>query len=753
MSSRFFAGAGSSSDDDDYSSSFGESGDEQQQLKNNLRNERKFMATSSEEFDSNPEDENADEYSGDELQADERDRRQAALASRRSRFLIGGASSSSESEDDQQRVVKSQRERAMDEVAALISKIGDAIDDEQWTVVLVDLDRLLKVAGKALAKHGPLPDTFHDFIDFLLDVEKSAEQVKELKADEARAFNTFKHKLKKIGLDEFRTPAGQGEVVEQPAGVRRGSASLTDGTDDLITSATVSARVQEIMGARGRKRAAGERTEMIAVLKRCLAVADTAALRSQCLVALLSAVMDWSGGSMSIDQLDDAIGLLESLRQALSNGASAVDGEINYAVSYGAILQRCDDEFTLSLLACDHHSPAYLDFCRLEGRLIEALRASVVVLQANRLDEVVLDVQARLLDRLYYRQSAAASCRDLLVALYNSRQEPMQMRALLCHVHILSVQGRFEEARDLLTASHAAEHIHRQTIGLQILYNRSLVQLGLAAFRLGRMTDAYFCLQEVCASGRPKELLGQSMNSHQQKQSGRQERLRQVPHHLHVNIELVDTVFSVASILLELPQAACQHAAVHSPMPKKVFQSRHLKRIIESHERSLFNGPPENSREMIVAACRALWAGDWRRCRALIVDGVKLWGQLTGEGHVDALKAVLAEKIQMAACLIAVYAMAGSLATLRTSFLAEQFELKEEAVAECLRKHSMLLEGEGGVFSWKDDGKQIRKDHLDFTMNSLRGLLAPLVQDGSVDISPEYLMYGKQTAASADIEI
>ena len=84
-----------------------------------------------------------------------------------------------------------------------------------------------------------------------------------------------------------------------------------------------------------------------------------------------------------------------------------------------------------------------------------------------------------------------------------------------------------------------------------------MVQLGICAFRQGLTKDAHNALLDIQSSGRAKELLGQglllrSLQERNQEQE-KVERRRQVPFHLHINLKLLEGVYLVSVMILEIP--------------------------------------------------------------------------------------------------------------------------------------------------------------------------------------------------------
>ena len=159
----------------------------------------------------------------------------------------------------------------------------------------------------------------------------------------------------------------------------------------------------------------------------------------------------------------------------------------------------------------------------------------------------------------------------------------------------------------------------------------------------------------------------------------RLERQRQLPFHMHINLELLECVYLTCSMLLEIPLLAQTGS---SPDIKKRIISKTYRRLLEFHERQIFTGPPENTRDHVMQASRALAAGEWRKSASLITS-IKIW-ELMAEP--EPIKAMLSAQIQEEGLRTYLFTYAPFYDTLAVTTLASMFDLPERKVAAVISK-------------------------------------------------------------------
>lgn len=70
-----------------------------------------------------------------------------------------------------------------------------------------------------------------------------------------------------------------------------------------------------------------------------------------------------------------------------------------------------------------------------------------------------------------------------------------------------SIHNRYHEAKDLLLRTHVSDIVHTQDIGTQIIYNRAITQIGMAAFRIGLIEESHDILVDICQTAKLREVL------------------------------------------------------------------------------------------------------------------------------------------------------------------------------------------------------------------------------------------------------
>jgi translation initiation factor 3 subunit C len=208
--------------------------------------------------------------------------------------------------------------------------------------------------------------------------------------------------------------------------------------------------------------------------------------------------------------------------------------------------------------------------------------------------------------------------------------EKARARSLLCRVFHLALHDNYFQARDMVLMSHIHDVVGAASPQFQIIFNRVLAQLGLAAFRLGRWHDVHVALNDLCASQKHKELLAQGlpMRYDRKVENEAQERQKLVPYHMHINLEVLEACHLVAAMLLEVPLMAANPFDIHRKVQSKAFQ-----RLLNHYQALYFLGPPENTRDHVYAATTALLKGDWVTAVPLIVD-LPVWDSIPSSEKV-----------------------------------------------------------------------------------------------------------------------
>ncbi|GAA6091875.1 eukaryotic translation initiation factor 3 subunit C [Tachysurus ichikawai] len=500
-----------------------------------------------------------------------------------------------------------------------------------------------------------------------------------------------------------------------------------------INTAVVVKKLHEILQARGKK--GTDRAAQIELLHALAGISNENNLGEGILVKIkfniiaslydynpnLAAFMKADMWKKCLECIDELLEILFANNNIFIGENIAEDSE-NLAVSdqpfrvRGCILtlvERMDEEFTKIMQNTDPHSQEYVDNLKDEGHVCNIIDRLLQYLESKGTTEEVCRVYLRRIMHTYYKFDYKAHRRSLGLQgeskseqdqeesegedsafimdrlckfIYaKDRTDRIRTCAILCHIYHHALHSRWYQARDLMLMSHLQDNIQHADPPVQILYNRTMVQLGICAFRQGMIKDAHNALLDIQSSGRAKELLGQGLlMRNMQERNAEQEKIekrRQVPFHMHINLELLECVYLVSAMLLEIPYMAAHEFDARRRMISKQFH--HQLRV---GERQPLLGPPESMREHVVAASKAMKMGDWRTCHSFIINekmNSKVWDLFP---EAQCVREMLVRKIQEESLRTYLFTYSSVYDSISMAILSEMFELEIPTVHSIISK-------------------------------------------------------------------
>ncbi|XP_059386393.1 eukaryotic translation initiation factor 3 subunit C isoform X2 [Carassius carassius] len=613
-----------------------------------------------------------------------------------SKFLKGAADEESESEDD---------EDSEDWGSDSVDSGGESEDNEGAAASLAVV--FLKKAQDGDKQHDRKKDDKRKR-------HKKTEQVEEEVDEDGEAEEGGWEKVK----------GGVPLVKEKPK-------MFAKGTE--INSAVVIKKLSEILQARGKK--GTDRAAQIELLHALAGISNENNLGEGILVKIkfniIASLYDYNtnlAAFMKADMWKKCLECIDELLDILfanSNifiGENIAEDSENLGISdqpfrvRGCILtlvERMDEEFTKIMQNTDPHSQEYVDNLKDESRVCGIIDRLLQYLESKGSTEEVCRVYLRRIMHTYYKFDYKAHRRSLGLQgetkseqdqeesegedsaiimdrlckfIYaKDRTDRIRTCAILCHIYHHALHSRWYQARDLMLMSHLQDNIQHADPPVQILYNRTMVQLGICAFRQGMIKDAHNALLDIQSSGRAKELLGQGLlMRNMQERNPEQEKIekrRQVPFHMHINLELLECVYLVSAMLLEIPYMAAHEFDARRRMISKQFH--HQLRV---GERQPLLGPPESMREHVVAASKAMKMGDWRTCHSFIINekmNSKVWDLFP---ETQCVREMLVRKIQEESLRTYLFTYSSVYDSISMETLSEMFELELPTVHSIISK-------------------------------------------------------------------
>uniref|UniRef100_A0A8C7JJJ4 Eukaryotic translation initiation factor 3 subunit C n=1 Tax=Oncorhynchus kisutch TaxID=8019 RepID=A0A8C7JJJ4_ONCKI len=563
---------------------------------------------------------------------------------------------------------------------------------------------------------------------------KEQRHTSEKKKEDRKKRHRRKERLEEEAEEEAQEE-GEGEWEKVKGGVPLVKGNLkmfAKGTE--INTTVVVKKLNEILQARGKK--GTDRAAQIELLHALANISNENNLGEGILVKIkfniIASLYDYNpnlAAFMKADMWKTCLDCIDELLDILFNNNNIFIGE-NIAEDSenlffylpqpfrvrGCILtlvERMDEEFTKIMQNTDPHSQEYVDNLKDEGRVCGIIDRLLGYLETKGSTEEVCRVYLRRIMHTYYKfdykahrralglQGETKSEQDaeesegedsafimdrLCKFIYaKDRTDRIRTCAILCHIYHHALHSRWYQARDLMLMSHLQDNIQHADPPVQILYNRTMVQLGICAFRQGMIKDAHNALLDIQSSGRAKELLGQGLlMRNMQERNAEQEKIekrRQVPFHMHINLELLECVYLVSAMLLEIPYMAAHEFDARRRMISKQFH--HQLRV---GERQPLLGPPESMREHVVAASKSMKMGDWRTCHSFIINekmNSKVWDLFP---ETQCVREMLVRKIQEESLRTYLFTYSSVYDSISMETLNEMFELELPTVHSIISK-------------------------------------------------------------------
>ena len=278
--------------------------------------------------------------------------------------------------------------------------------------------------------------------------------------------------------------------------------------------------------------------------------------------------------------------------------------------------------------------------------------------------------------------------KNLCDQVYQTLDEESKIKVMLYQIYFLCIRNDYESATKLFNSSNIYELISLiKSESLKVLFNRTLAQLGLCAFKSLDLEEVLKYLTPLCNKGptKLKEYLSQSYNKDSEKNAlfDRGDKMRTIPNVMRINTNDIDTIFYLSSMIYDVPNILLEK--IYGNNNDNFNYNNHaFERLFYNFQRQHFNGPSNIDKDKILSTTTLLMKGDWKK----VVQEIK---NLNLIKKYNILQDKLFELIKRTAfkCFIIFYM--DEYESFEATNLSKRFEIKEYEVKNII--NDMILSG------------------------------------------------------------
>jgi len=614
----------------------------------------------------------------------------------------GGFLSDSDDEDEERGPVLSGEVKADRDLVAGIEKLMEELDADNWIGVQKEWEIVKGVVTKYKRIWKTRPDGKpKKYVIAVADIEDrgsalSKDKTKKRKMEKLnqKAFNAVFPKVKKANVrikDEIALYKKDGaeEYLKDPEVVEP-----VEEEEKEETKEDVDKELGKMLSQRGKKNY--DKHGQLAALISLREKAKDEEQELRIMLNTVGAYFDLTSMEQSFDRKTwlASVALVNEILDKLANntslslnsrGTAPVTAMEGSTQAYGSpinFLERLDDEFTKQLQDIDHHRSIkrYIErLGDLPALLALADKTAAYYKRRGKQSHILRTTMVRLRNVYYMPPKEGDSIDELVNELYKSGNEKQKTVTALYHAYYLANHGDFYRGRDLMLMTRMQEAAQSADIPTQILHNRAMGRLGICAFDMGLIYEAHSCLSDLCSGSRTKELLGQGTTNRygDRYETEKLSKRMHVPYHMHINLDVLETVHLISAMLMEVPNIAA--GALES---RRRTISRALRKYIDYVDRQFYAAPPENTRETVVAASKLLLQGDWKAAYEQIVS-LKVWALIPG---AERIQVTLRRKIQEEGLRTYLFAFSNFYDSINQEELSALFELPPNTVHSIVSK-------------------------------------------------------------------